>query len=322
VKQVRYPPKVVSVAGDPRVRGYFGNTDFDWYSFLAAQRDVDEVNFWQPSGSGRVVHLDPGSPFFFKLKKPHYAIGGFGFFATKTVLPTSVAWETFGFKNGSATLAEMRKRIARYREEPFGPHDDPNIGCLLIQQPVFFSPNDWIEQPKDWGKQTVQGAGYDLTQGEGKRVWDQCLLQSSSALASALVVGPRFGAPVEVRPRLGQGTFRIAVLDAYGRACAVTGEHSLPVLEAAHIRPYTEGGAHDPRNGLLLRSDLHRLFDKGFVTVTPDLAFRVSERLRQLWNNGHTYYGLHGRRVRTPSRIEYQPDRELLEWHASEVFVA
>ncbi len=304
------------------MRGYFGNTDFDWYRFLAAQPDLDEVNFWQPSGSGRFAHLDPGTPFLFKLKRPHYAVGGFGFFATKTVLPASIAWETFGAKNGAATLAEMRARIARYRAEPFGPHDDPNIGCLLIQQPVFFDASEWIEQPRDWGMQSVQGAGYDLSEGEGKRVWDECLLRSGLAPATVLRDGPRFGAPVEIRPRLGQGTFRIAVLDAYGRACAVTEEHSLPVLEAAHIRPYTDGGEHDPRNGLLLRSDLHRLFDKGFVTVTPDLTFRVSGRLRDLWQNGKTYYGLEGRRVRVPDRRELQPDRELLEWHSAEVFVA
>lgn len=76
----------------------------------------------------------------------------------------------------------------------------------------------------------------------------------------------RYGKPIEIRPRLGQGGFRLAVTDAYGRACAVTQEHSLPVLEAAHIRPCGNGGAHEVQNGLLLRSDLHRLFDRGYVT--------------------------------------------------------
>ena len=89
-----------------------------------------------------------------------------------------------------------------------------------------------------------------------------------------------------VRPRLGQGTFRVAVTDAYSRACAVTGEHSLPVLEAAHIRPYALTGPHDINNGLLLRADLHRLFDLGYLTVTPDHALHVSERLKADYDNG------------------------------------
>lgn len=78
-----------------------------------------------------------------------------------------------------------------------------------------------------------------------------------------LVAEPRYGTPVTILPRLGQGTFRIVVTDAYERQCAVTGERTLPVLEAAHVRPYGRSGPHDPRNGLLLRSDLHTLFDRG-----------------------------------------------------------
>lgn len=66
--------------------------------------------------------------------------------------------------------------------------------------------------------------------------------------------------PQIVRPRLGQGAFRIVVTDTYERRCAVTGERTLPVLEAAHIKSYADGGAHDITNGLLLRSDLHTLF--------------------------------------------------------------
>src|SRR4051794_17989519 len=67
----------------------------------------------------------------------------------------------------------------------------------------------------------------------------------------------RHGRPQLVIPRLGQGSFRLAVLDAYDGACAITTEHSLPVLEAAHIRPWAAGGRHELPNGLPLRRDLH-----------------------------------------------------------------
>jgi len=49
--------------------------------------------------------------------------------------------------------------------------------------------------------------------------------------------------------------------------------------------------SHEVSNGLLLRSDIHRLFDAGYVTVTPDYEFKVSGRLREDFNNGETYYG-------------------------------
>ncbi len=305
--------------------GWFGNTDYDWYRLLAEQPNIDEVNFWQPSATRPPAQLEVGTPFFFKLKKPHYSIGGYGFLLKFSVLPTDVAWETFGIKNGATSFEIMRDRISRYRTRPLRPDENPDIGCLLVQQPVFFKPADWIEQPRDWPKQAVQGKRYDLEVGEGRRVWEACLGRTpvvDAPLAVAVADRPRFGKPVLVPPRLGQGSFRIAVLDAYGRSCAVTGEHSLPVLEAAHIRPYKSGGEHETRNGLLLRSDLHRLFDRGFVTVTPDLKFQVSSKLRGRWNNGRTYYSYDGASVRVPANHKLAPDRELLHWHAREVFVA
>jgi putative restriction endonuclease len=122
------------------------------------------------------------------------------------------------------------------------------------------------------------------------------------------------------RPRLGQGTFRITVTDAYGRACAVTREHSLPALDAAHIRSYREDGPHDPRNGILLRADFHRLFDQGYITVTPGHRLEVSNRLRQDYENGRTYYPFHGSPLVLPNDSAFHPAKEYLEWHNNELY--
>ena len=98
----------------------------------------------------------------------------------------------------------------------------------------------------------------------------------------AAVQSIRYGEPMVVRPRLGQGAFRVIVTDAYERRCAITGERTLPVLEAAHIKPYGSGGPHELENGLLLRSDLHTLCDQGYVTVDADqLKVVVSNRIRE-----------------------------------------
>jgi putative restriction endonuclease len=111
-------------------------------------------------------------------------------------------------------------------------------------------------------------------------------------------------------------------MDAYGGGCAITGEHSLPALEAAHIRPYSVGGTHELPNGLPLRRDLHRLFDLGYVSVQPDGKFLVSPRLREEFANGHTYYALEGQRLRQPDKPDAAPNRELLAWHSEVVFQA
>lgn len=108
--------------------------------------------------------------------------------------------------------------------------------------------------------------------------------------------------------------------DGYRRRCAITGEKTLPALDAAHIRPYSEGGSHDPSNGILFRRDIHSLFDAGYVTVTPDLRFEVSRRIREEFDNGRHYYALHGQPVDAPPLAHQRPDRAALAWHNTTVY--
>jgi putative restriction endonuclease len=105
------------------------------------------------------------------------------------------------------------------------------------------------------------------------------------------------------------------------RRCAVTGERTLPILDAAHIRPYGQGGEHDITNGLLLRTDIHRLFDLGYVTVTTGGTFEVGRRLREDFENGKHYYAMHGRPIFSPPRLSERPKQELLEWHQTNRFL-
>jgi putative restriction endonuclease len=283
-----------------------------------------EVNFWQPSGGRSFRAIAPGEPFFFKLKaRWGHAIAGFGLFARHHRLLDWYAWETFGAANGAPDHAAMRRRIEKYlakeRHDPAGPYE---IGCVMVAEPFFFAEDEWVPQPRDWRGQTVQGKTYDLEAGEGRRIWEACLERARAQRPAFVSEGdaPRFGSPQLVRPRLGQGTFRVAVTEAYDQACAVTTDHSLPGLEAAHIRPYADGGAHEVRNGLLLRTDLHRLFDKGYVTVTPEHLLEVSPRLADEWHNGKIYYAYHGGRVHVPPSAADRPDTELLRWHNEKVY--
>ena len=305
-------------------------TDYDWYTFLKARQPLDEVNFWQPSGGTTFHGTAPGTPVFFKLKSPHDAIAGFGFFARASVLPAWLAWDSFGEANGAPNFDVMVRRIEKYRKitgrDPSGRYQ---IGCLMIGEPIFFHEQDWVAQPTDWKPQIVSGRGQDISTGDGARILRECLARSGrtaephvqESLPLGDLQGERYGTPQLVAPRLGQGTFRVAVTDAYQRACAITGEHSLPALEAAHIRPYSREGRHAVSNGLLLRSDIHRLFDKGYVTVTPDLRFDVSRKLKEDFDNGHSYFPMKGREIRLPEHLIDQPERELLRWHSETIFL-
>ena len=177
---------------------------------------------------------------------------------------------------------------------------------------------------------TQHRSGQDLRLDDDRRaaLWRavrQALAHDTGVADSAKepleIEGDRSGSEYLARSRLGQGAFRVLVIDAYQRRCAVTGEKTLPVLEAAHIRPYASQGPHRVSNGILLRSDLHKLFDVGYVTVTPDLKLEVSPRLREEWHNGREYYTHHGEKLNfMPADPGNRPSAELLRWHNEEVF--
>lgn len=309
------------------MNGTVAITDPRWYEELR-HGEFDEVNFWKPSAR-QTFRAPEFSPFFFKLPKPHYAVCGFGFFAQYTPLPIWLAWDTFERANGCRSLVELEDRIRGHRERfRYEPGErDSQIGCIQIVNPIFFPEERWVAQPEDWPVHGQRPKKYDLEKGEGERIWNECLatareLSPPKVLGRATEDEDRYGEPILARQRLGQKTFRIAVTEAYGRACALTGEHSLPALDAAHIKPFSAGGPNTLSNGLLLRADLHRLFDWGYITITPQLKVRVSTRLREEYKNGRTYYPLDGTDLRRPIVPTALPDPELLGWHNAEVFAA
>src|SRR5690606_962169 len=261
---------------------YIGVTDYDWFSFLS-KRENEDINFWQPSGKTRFNAINPGAPFLFKLKAPHNAIAGIGFFSSNSILPIEVAWDIFGERNGVASYFQFRKTIINYRSFTNNPFDqNPNIGCIVLTDPIFFSKKDWIRIPQNWSKNIVKGKTYNTSDEMGQMVWNQVegLLQNSNLFdreeseKSQLILEdnePDYLKKYLTRIRLGQGAFRVSLTDAYHRKCAISGERTLPVLEAAHIKPYSVSGPNHLSNGILMRADLHKLFDSGYLTLTKDL---------------------------------------------------
>ena len=304
---------------------FVGVTDSVWFGNLSVMPDIDEVNFWQPSGKHRFRALNPGDPFLFKLHSPHNFIVGCGFFAHSSILPVSMAWKALGEKNGASSLDEMRKLIESHRRAKSVPTEDYTIGCILLVQPFFFSKDEWIPVPEDWKPNIVQGKSYDTDTDIGNKLWRdvQLRLQGRTDLLREPVEAgerDRYGASVTVMPRLGQGSFRIIVTDVYQCRCAVTQERTLPALIAAHIKPYAVSGPHDIGNGILLRSDIHQLLDAGYVTISPDYRFEVSKRIHEEFENGGDYYVMHGRKLYLPESENYRPNIKFITWHNEKKF--
>ena len=305
------------------MRFWTGVTDNRWYQNLANQSGVNEVNFWHPRGRAPFTSLAEGTPFLFKLKSPYHHIAGGGFFIKFVTLPLELAWDAFGTKNGANSFDEFERLIRGAQ----GPDADrtKDIGCSILGEPFFLPRESWIPLEGDFAGNIVTGKTFDAAdRSRGAQIWASVEHAMHVAAPRAPVIAERpvlRGAPTLHTPRRGQGAFRALVTNAYSRRCAITGESTLPVLEAAHIKPVASDGSHNTYNGLLLRSDFHKLFDIGLVTVTPDHRVVVSNRIKDLWFNGKAYNRLHGERLAgLPDAQEDRPHADLLRWHNEHVY--
>lgn len=195
------------------------------------------------------------------------------------------------------------------------------------EEAFYLDEKDWIPVPENWSKNIVQGKTYDTTEPFGKVLYRQVQERLRNQSFNPFVVreesnSNRYGEEQTIKPRIGQGAFKVLITDAYHRRCAITGEKTLPVLEAAHIKPYSLNGPHEINNGLLLRRDFHTLFDRGYLTIGKDLEIEVSHRIKEDFGNGKEYYAHHGSKlVIVPDRRDQLPDPRYLEWHNENVYL-
>ena len=114
----------------------------------------------------------------------------------------------------------------------------------------------------------------------------------------------------EVVARQGQPEFRRRLIEAYVGQCAVTGCIVVEVLQAAHIAPYDGLPTNTVTNGLLLRADVHDLFDRGLLWVTDTMRIGVDKRL-----DGSDYAAFRGKKLKLPVLKHEHPDGDKLRQH-------
>ena len=115
-----------------------------------------------------------------------------------------------------------------------------------------------------------------------------------------------------ITQRQGQSVFRSELLVAYNARCAITGTTTIEALEAAHIKPYAGPHTNQVSNGLLLRADIHTLFDLGYLTISDELFVVVSNKLSDPY-----YQALHGKALSLPSNEGHRPNLSAIRWHRS-----
>lgn len=314
---------------------FVANTDRAWFDYLRTQADakgqVDEANFWLPKAQDPPATFSAGDPFFFRLKSPFNVVVGFGFYAGFRLLSLRDAWNTFSDRNGYPDWPSFVERILAYRKRGAGANpsevESRRLGCVALIHLSLWPEPLWIPwaESRGWKRNIVQG----------RREQDpanvEALINAMQADAAHLEeMADRFQLVdadertlvlARTARREGQGAFRARLLDAYSGSCAITGEHTEPVLAAAHIQPYLGPRSNHVQNGLLLTQEFHTLFDRGYVAVNPDdMTVRVSPRLQKDFGNGKRYRAVDGTRLHLPTDPRVRPSEEALDWHYRKLF--
>ena len=302
---------------------YIGNTDQRWFEFCKDKSPLSEVNFWQPSRQ-HFKAIDEGGIFFFRRKAPINKIAGFGILASSGTISIGQAWRDLGISNGVNDEEHFIELIRKYRKGKIT-DEFSQIGFKILINPVFLDERDWFDLPKDWSKNIVTGKSYSVNSSAGLRLVQKFQRLNPSAnefendkysfegLAEAPFAGFSHTSAKQ-KIRMGQNAFRVSVLTAYECTCAVTGTSVESALEAAHILKFANHPDHSINNGILLRKDIHALFDRFLLTITEDYKISVNHRLRELYPDSAEYLSLDGKLISLPKeKIKYPSKNKILK---------
>ena len=111
----------------------------------------------------------------------------------------------------------------------------------------------------------------------------------------------------QTRRRRGQGDFRADLVDAYSGKCCICGENCVELLEAAHIQEYIDERSNNVCNGLLLRVDFHKLYDRNLMYIDEYYVVHISQLI-----DNQEYRKFHGNRISIPINHTDHPNIEAL----------
>ncbi|MBI3768768.1 MAG: hypothetical protein HY271_09795 [Deltaproteobacteria bacterium] len=217
---------------------YIAHTHREWFDFLSRNASggrIDEVNFWFPKRQEPPKRFQTGEPVFFRLGAPERRLVGYGFFASFQLLPLDLVWDSFGYRSGAPDESTLYRLLGRVTDA----QRRIPVACTLLLDAHFWPAARWI----DWGTSQnyadsgIQGGRTERDPASVDRLLTE--LQRDAAQTPAelldefepLTIDERDSHVVAQPVREGQGAFRLRLLDAYG-ACAITGEHTEPVLDA------------------------------------------------------------------------------------------
>lgn len=245
-----------------------------------------------------------------------YIIGG-GYFLCHTIIDIESCWNQFGVRSGYLTYQEFLKRAKEFEADISDP-----LNCYLCNGSFIFIKDKIIEIPYevkinlDRKSRALVSAnepfGLFLKKVSLQRRVEQLSVNSNDSTWPGIY----YKATMH-KSRSMAAQFKARMLSIYDFKCAITGCTVGSVLSIAHIKTLYDDRYLMPDNALILRSDIHMLFSKGFITAYYDnddtVLIRVSKRIKM--DVDPMYKFLDGAKLTLPENREYWPNKEYLTWH-------
>ena len=286
-------------------------TTLSWFHQLRNEGLQGEViNFWTPT-PWNINRLKKGDKLYFMLKSPIRKLGGYGKFVEYKNMKASDAWKKYGRDNGVDDLTNLITITSGYasKHSKFPVLPDPEIGCIILNEPEFFDDENFITDKSigvNFPSQVVKLKYFDteetieITPKEIRVSSNFDLVDSQKSKKKQLTQ----------KERKGQSSFRKNILHIYEETCAVTGVQQKEVLEAAHIQTYINEESNHVQNGICFRSDIHKLFDNGLLSIDSNYNVIISSLLQS-----SEYKKIQGKKIKLPKNKLHYPSVEALSYH-------
>jgi putative restriction endonuclease len=283
-------------------------TDIEWFKFLRTEGLNSEINFWTPT-PWNVSRLASGDKLYFMLKSPIRKIGGYGQFVEYKNMSVNDAWNKYGFKNGCTSKQELIERLDKYKASNSSDErsvTDSEIGCIVLTNAVYYDDDKFLDLDNyeiDFSRFIVKIKYYN--ENDPLEIATQSTLKEFELLPTSI---EKLKKSRLVTERKGQGNFRAIITTAYSNKCCITSETTPELLEAAHIQPYFDENSNHVKNGLLLRVDLHKLYDNGLLYIDESFKIHISPEVKSEF-----YRKLNGTTIRLPENNNLHPSKEALK---------
>lgn len=283
-------------------------TDIEWFKFLRTEGLNSEINFWTPT-PWNVSRLASGDKLYFMLKSPIRKIGGYGQFVEYKNMSVNDAWNKYGFKNGCTSKQELIERLDKYKASNSSDErsvTDSEIGCIVLTNAVYYDDDKFLDLDNyeiDFSRFIVKIKYYN--ENDPLEIATQSTLKEFELLPTSI---EKLKKSRLVTERKGQGNFRAIITTAYSNKCCITSETTPELLEAAHIQPYFDENSNHVKNGLLLRVDLHKLYDNGLLYIDESFKIHISPEVKSEF-----YRKLNGTTIRLPENNNLYPSKEALK---------